>query len=136
MLVGTTLAYFVDSVGSVNNVISSGTLSVGLEYAKNDGGALTEWQTVEGSSNVFDPHTIWEPGQVEVVYLKISNVGELALKYQLFVNIFPRPPEKTPLGRALSCRIILFSGSLRWRMGLRLSPKMRRSRACRASRRG
>lgn len=100
MLVGTTLAYFVDSVGSVNNVISSGTLSVGLEYAKNDGGALTEWQTVEGSSNVFDPHTIWEPGRVEVVYLKISNVGELALKYQLFVNIFSETPGESALGES------------------------------------
>ncbi len=88
MLVGTTFAWFTDSAVSPNNVIISGSLSVELKYAKGDGGALTEWKTVAGSSDVFDRHAIWEPGRVEVVYLRVSNVGELALKYQLFVNVF------------------------------------------------
>lgn len=88
MLVGTTFAWFTDSVTSKNNVIKAGNLDVELEYAKVVDGAATAWSTVEGKSDIFDPEALWEPGRVEVVYLKVSNLGNLALKYQLSVTVF------------------------------------------------
>ena len=87
MLLGTTYAWFTDSVTSANNVIQSGNLDIELEYAKVVDGAITEWDTVAGKDNIFDKNALWEPGRVEVVYLKVSNLGTLALKYQLGVNI-------------------------------------------------
>ncbi len=88
MLIGTTFAWFTDSVSSKNNIIKSGNLDVELEYAKVVDGKLTAWDTVAGKSDVFDPNALWEPGRVEVVYLKVSNLGSLALKYQLGVNVY------------------------------------------------
>lgn len=87
MLIGTTFAWFTDSVTSANNIIQSGNLDIELKYAKVVNGTMTEWDTVQGKDKIFDPKTLWEPGRVEVVYLEISNLGSLALKYQLGVNV-------------------------------------------------
>ena len=88
MLVGTTFAWFTDSAGSTNNIIKSGNLDVELEYlAKDENTGEFEWTAVEDDTALIDNDAKWEPGHAEVVYLKASNLGELALKYQLGVNI-------------------------------------------------
>lgn len=81
MLVGTTFAWFTDSVVSGNNVIAAGNLDIELEYY--DG---SDWKTVNGATELFTGN-LWEPGHTEVVYLKLSNLGTLALKYHLGINI-------------------------------------------------
>ena len=81
MLVGTTFAWFTDSVTSANNVIQSGTLDIVLEYWDGD-----SWEDVAGKSDILT-NTLWEPGVAEVAYLRVANAGSLALKYQLGVNI-------------------------------------------------
>lgn len=82
MLVGTTFAWFTDSVASGNNVIASGNLDVELEYYNG-----TAWEKVDANTNVFKTDALWEPGYTEVVYLKVSNLGTLALKYKLGINV-------------------------------------------------
>ena len=84
MLVGTTFAWFTDSVTSGNNTIVAGNLDVELYY-KND--TVGDWTAVGADSNVFKEDTLWEPGHVEYVALKVVNEGTLALKYDLGVNI-------------------------------------------------
>ncbi|MBE6638569.1 MAG: hypothetical protein E7616_03810 [Ruminococcaceae bacterium] len=84
MLMGTTYAWFTDSVGSVNNIIKSGNLDVELEYFDED---AKEWTIVDEETNVFSDE-LWEPGHTQVVYLKVSNLGSLSLKYALDVNIY------------------------------------------------
>ena len=82
MLIGTTFAWFTDSVTSANNVIKSGNLDIDLEYSKD----FANWATVEGASDLFSDE-LWEPGHVEVVYLRLTNKGTLAAQYHLGVNI-------------------------------------------------
>ena len=87
MLVGSTYAWFTDSVTSANNIIKSGTLDVTMEWAdgtKDPGAADTVW-TDASSGAMFKDDILWEPGYVDVKHIKIANVGSLALKYQ--VNI-------------------------------------------------
>ena len=83
MLVGSTFAWFTDSVSSAVNIIQSGNLDVELEYSTD----LTNWQTVTSTTNVFKDGALWEPGYTEVVYLRVSNKGSLALKYKLGINV-------------------------------------------------
>ena len=83
MLVGTTFAWFTDSVSSGNNLIATGNLDVELEYRDAEG----KWVPVTEASNLFEENALWEPGHTEIIYLKISNLGQLALKYQFGVNI-------------------------------------------------
>ena len=81
MLVGTTFAWFTDSVTSENNIIKSGNLDVTFDYWNG-----SEWVTVAGASDILSAD-LFEPGYTEVAYFRVSNVGSLALKYQLGVNI-------------------------------------------------
>ena len=83
MLVGTTFAWFTDSVTSGNNQIVAGNLDIELEYSKD----MTEgsWKPVNGATELFSD-TLWEPGHTQVVYLRLKNVGTLALKYEFAMN--------------------------------------------------
>ena len=84
MLLGTTFAWFTDSVTSSGNVVQTGTLDVEMHWAegKTDP-ANTTW--TDASKGAIFNNDKWEPGYVEVRHIKISNVGTLALKYQLHI---------------------------------------------------
>ena len=82
MLIGSTFAWFTDSVTSSGNIIKSGTLDVTMEWkdATATGAQQTYKDASEGAIFNYDK---WEPGYVEAKNIKISNVGTLALKYNL-----------------------------------------------------
>ncbi len=85
MLIGSTYAWFTDSVTSTGNIIKSGTLDVTMEWA--DGTKAvpaddsTDWK--DASAGAIFKSDLWEPGYTEVRHIKIANEGTLALKYQL-----------------------------------------------------
>ena len=93
MLVGTTFAWFTDSVTSGRNQIVAGNLDVELEYWDGD-----SFEKVDSTTKIFNDNALWEPGYTEVAYLKVSNLGSLALKYQLNVNVFGEVIGKTKGG--------------------------------------
>ena len=84
MLLGTTFAWFTDTVSSGNNVIKSGILDVDMEHYD-----INEDKWVSLSENpehpVFSETILWEPGYTSLAELKIVNKGNLALKYKLSV---------------------------------------------------
>ncbi|MBQ1272719.1 MAG: hypothetical protein IIY12_04405 [Clostridia bacterium] len=82
MLIGTTYAWFTDSVVSANNIIKSGNLDLEVQYTL-DG---ENWDSLDGADDLFQKG-LWEPGHTEVVALKIENKGSLALKYSANLNI-------------------------------------------------
>ena len=84
MLVGTTFAWFTDTASTGVNKIQAGNLDIELEY-KNSG--MTGFEKANKDTLVFDKDALWEPGHVEYVVLKVSNAGNLALKYKLGINI-------------------------------------------------
>ena len=94
MLIGTTFAWFTDSVSSGKNTIVAGNLDVALEYATvvdAQTGTLSGWETVQDATDLF-ADGLWEPGYAQVVYLRVRNAGSLALKYQLSMNIDAQTP--------------------------------------------
>ena len=46
-----------------------------------------EFTVLNESTNVFKQDTLWEPGHVEYAVLNVKNIGTLALKYKLGINI-------------------------------------------------
>ena len=82
MLIGTTFAWFTDSVSSGKNTIKSGNLDVVLKYKNNN-----TFEDVTETTSVFSDNSLWEPGHVEYAVLKVVNNGTLALKYKLSMNI-------------------------------------------------
>ncbi len=93
MLIGTTFAWFTDSVTSSNNIIKSGTLSISLSYIDDineNPQTSTAWKNVEeaGVKNQIFDYSNWEPGFTQIRHIKIENEGSLALKY--LVNFVPK----------------------------------------------
>ena len=82
MLVGATFAWFTDTASTGVNKIQTGKLDVELEYSYN----MNEWYTADATSKIFDDSIRWEPGVTQVVYLRVRNNGDLALKYNLNMN--------------------------------------------------
>lgn len=84
MLIGTTFAWFTDSVSSSGNKIQTGNLDVSMGWvdAKEDPDTATYKDASEGA--IFK-NELWEPGYVEARHIKIANEGTLALKYKLLV---------------------------------------------------
>lgn len=77
MLIGTTFAWFTDSVVTGMNTIQAGNLDIEL-YANGN--------KVDSNTKLFDDVTNWEPGVAVYENLKIKNEGSLALKYQMSLN--------------------------------------------------
>ncbi len=77
MLIGATFAWFTDTASTAVNKIVSGNLKVGFQYWNG-----TEYVDASDVS-LFSENTLWEPGHTEIVYLKVINKGDLALKYKL-----------------------------------------------------
>ena len=79
MLIGATFAWFTDTASTAVNKIQAGNLDIELEYSKD----FTEWKKVNDTTKLFEESALWEPGRMEVVYLRVKNAGNLALKYTL-----------------------------------------------------
>ncbi len=84
MLIGTTFAWFTDSVVSSGNIIKSGKLDVEMYWAegKEDPAATaTTWK--DASKDAIFDYELWEPGYTQARHLRIKNVGNLAFQYKL-----------------------------------------------------
>ena len=79
MLIGTTFAWFTDTASTGVNKIVSGNLDVKLMYSTD----AIEWKEATDQTKLFDDNALWEPGYTQVVYLKVVNAGNLALKYEV-----------------------------------------------------
>ena len=91
MFVGTTFAWFTDSVTSSGNIIASGKLDVTMEYKNN----LSDKEWTDASTTAIFNYDNWEPGYTEVKYVKVANVGTLDFDYQITIypNITPTAGE-------------------------------------------
>ena len=93
LLIGSTFAWFTDSVTSGRNTITAGNLDVELYQVVNG-----DETPVTQDTNLFDDTALWEPGHVETIVLKIANEGTLALEYSLDVMVNSETPGINVLG--------------------------------------
>ena len=77
MLIGTTFAWFTDTVTSAGNKIQAGNLKVDLEVLEEDG----SWKSIKEDKDPLFNNELWEPGYTEYKILKIENEGTLALNW-------------------------------------------------------
>ena len=84
MLLGTTWAWFTDSVTSSGNKIQAGTLKLDLEMLNKETGA---YESIKTSKDPIFNYNLWEPGYTDVKFLKVENEGSLSLKWKaMFVS--------------------------------------------------
>ncbi len=80
---GTSLAWFQDTSPEVNNIFHYADFDVELSHQLTDG----SWEVVEGDTAVFDENALYEPGYVQVVYLKVENKGDVPFEFYTAINI-------------------------------------------------
>lgn len=93
MLIGTTFAWFTDSVTNTGNRIQAGNLEIDLLMDKKEDGSYTS--IAGGEGDIFNEaqiaqnsnKTLWEPGKTQIVYLGVQNKGSLALKYNILLDV-------------------------------------------------
>ncbi len=85
MLVGTTFAWFTDSVTSKGNIIQTGSLDVEMFWtnANVDVPAKGDDAWIDASAGAMFNNTLWEPGYVEAKHIMVANEGTLAFNYKL-----------------------------------------------------
>ena len=81
MLIGSTFAWFTDSVTSAGNKIQAGTLKIDLELLEKNEDGSTKWTSLKDSKAPIFNYDKWEPGYTDVKILKVENEGTLALKW-------------------------------------------------------
>ena len=94
MLVGTTFAWFTDTASTGVNKIQAGNLDVKLMYSTD----MQTWKEATDQTKLFDDNALWEPGYTQVVYLKVVNAGNLALKYEVSTNSYDMERGKNAAG--------------------------------------
>ena len=95
MLIGMTFAWFTDTASTGVNKIQAGNLDVQL--LMRDSATDTSYKDISDAKEaIFGPgsiaqnnnqETLWEPGKTQVAYLAVRNAGNLALKYNIVLDI-------------------------------------------------
>lgn len=79
---GASLAWFNDSSAVLRNSFIFGDFDLEVSYKKG-----ADYEPVDATTAVFDANALYEPGYLQVVYLKVKNAGDLAFTYKLAVDV-------------------------------------------------
>lgn len=104
---GASVAWFSDTSTEVRNVFHMAEFKVALSYRPADG---TEYLPVDGGTKVFDDEALYEPGYVQVVYLKVDNVGTRAFDFKTAVTVTDYTVATNVYGRSFSLQDFLRFG--------------------------
>ena len=80
---GASLAWFVDTDDEVKNVFHFAEFDLEVSHRLEDG----TWEKVEQGTKIFDDEALYEPGYVQVVYLKIDNLGTVPFDFKTAVTV-------------------------------------------------
>ena len=80
---GASLAWFTDSTPEINNIFHFAEFDLVVSHRLDDG----TWEEVEGDTKLFDEEALYEPGYVQVVYLKVENKGSVPFEFFTAVNV-------------------------------------------------
>ena len=80
---GTSLAWFTDTSPEINNIFHLAEFDLVVSHRLTDG----KWEEVDSQTKIFDEEALYEPGYVQVVYLKVENKGTLPFEFHTAVNV-------------------------------------------------
>lgn len=80
---GASLAWFTDTSAEINNIFHFADFELVVSHRLTDG----KWEQIDGRTKVFDEEALYEPGYVQIVYLKVENTGNLPFQFRTAVNV-------------------------------------------------
>ncbi len=85
---GLSLAWFTDTAPQRNNLFHFGNFEVQVSRRLPDG----TWETVNEQTKLFDTQALYEPGYVQIVFLKVENRGDSEFRFDTAVNVIGYTP--------------------------------------------
>ena len=79
----TSLAWFTDTDDEVRNVFHFADFNWKVSHRLDNG----DWEEVDQTTEIFDDEAFYEPGYVQVVYLKVENLGTMPFDCKTAVSI-------------------------------------------------
>ncbi len=98
---GASLAWFADTSPEINNIFHFADFKLEVSHQLADG----TWEKVDSQTEIFDKEALYEPGYVQVVYLKVKNNGTVPFNFYTAVNVNGTGP--TPAINAFGQPIVL-----------------------------
>lgn len=80
---GVSLAWFTDTSPEINNIFHFADFDLVVSHRLTDG----TWEKVDSQTKIFDEEALYEPGYVQVVYLKVENKGDVPFNFYTAVNV-------------------------------------------------
>ena len=80
---GASLAWFSDTSPEINNIFHFADFHPVVSHRLADG----SWEEVDEQTKLFDDEALYEPGYVQVVYLKVENHGTVPFRFDTAVNV-------------------------------------------------
>ena len=80
---GASLAWFTDTSEEVKNIFHVAEFDLVVSHRLEDG----TYEEIDGQTKIFDDEALYEPGYVQVVYLKIENRGTVPFDFQTAVTV-------------------------------------------------
>lgn len=80
---GASLAWFTDNSEQVTNIFHFADFELEVSHRLPDG----TYEPIDGKTNVFDDSALYEPGYVQIVYLKVDNKGTRAFDFATAVSV-------------------------------------------------
>lgn len=103
---GASIAWFSDTSAELNNIFHFAEFDLEVSHKLADG----SWEKVDSTTEIFDEEALYEPGYVQVVYLKIENKGDREFKFDTAVTVTGVTKSTNVYGRQFSLQDYLKFG--------------------------
>ncbi len=80
---GASLAWFTDTSSEIKNIFHFAEFDLAVSHRLEDG----TYEEITSETKVFDDKALYEPGYVQVVYLKVENRGTVPFDFKTAVNV-------------------------------------------------
>lgn len=85
---GASLAWFTDDSPEVKNIFHTAEFELVVSHRLEDG----TYKKIDAQTTIFDDEALYEPGYVQVVYLKVENKGTVPFDYKTAVSVTDYTP--------------------------------------------
>ena len=85
---GASLAWFTDESPEVRNIFHTAEFELVVSHRLEDG----TYKKIDAQTEIFDDEALYEPGYVQVVYLKVENKGTVPFDYKTAVSVTDYTP--------------------------------------------
>ncbi len=80
---GASLAWFVDTSEEVTNIFHTANFDLEVSHRTDE----YKWESIDAKTDIFDDEALYEPGYVQVIYLKVENKGDRAFDFYTAISV-------------------------------------------------